>query len=137
MAENVPAGMVPEWFRPDQLDAKCRPHEIGNAATGYLTVAGWQVVHKSDGVVTGRGPEAGSNRTDTTVTKGDLVLCMLPKEEYAKYAVIERKRDALVSERLTRGEKHSFGQNTNFRTRTVGGRDGLEADTNEVLQGVA
>ncbi len=128
-ADNMPAGMVGHWFRKDQLEEKCRPHEIGDASTGYLMVAGWQVCTKSDGIVTGRGPAAGSNTTDTTVSKGDLTLCMLPAEEHAKYAVIERARDVSVSKRLA-GEKHSFGSNTKFSSRVTGGRDGLDADIN-------
>jgi hypothetical protein len=132
-AENVPPGWVAHWFREDQLEEKCRPHEIGNERTGFLMVAGWQLCTKNDGIVTGRGPAAGGTSTDTTVRKGDLVLCKIPKEEHDKYAVIERANDELVNKRLTVGEKHNFGSNTTFRTRTVGGRDGLDASTSDIL----
>lgn len=129
-AENLPAGFVGQWFRPDQLDEKCRPHEIGDPQVGYLMVAGWQVVHKDEGVVTGRGPAAGSNNTDTTVTKGDLVLCKLPVEEHAKYAVIDRKRDALVTKRLA-GERHNLGGGTKLATQL--GAYGDEVDSRNIL----
>lgn len=117
-----------EWVRPDQVEAKCRAHEIGDEHTGYLMVAGWEVVHKTDGITTGRGPAAGSNNTDSTVTKGDLVLLKLPLDEYAKYQVIERKRDAAITRRLYTPEEHRVGANSRIRTRIVGGADGLNAD---------
>ncbi len=132
-AEGQDPAFAYHWFREDQLDVKCRPHEIGNERTGYLMVAGWQPVAQTEGIVTGRGPAAGGTSTDTTIRKGDLVLCKLPKEEHAKYAVIEKKNDAIVDKRLSAGERHEFGQNTRFKTRTVGGRGGLDASTSDVL----
>ncbi len=134
-AENVPAGFVPQWFRTGstEMDEKLRPHEIGDATTGYLMVAGWQVCTREDGIITGRGPAAGSNTTDTTITKGDLTLCMLPVEEHAKYAKIESLRQLAVDKRLTGGERHNFGSQTTFRTRTVGGQEALDASAADIL----
>ncbi len=117
-----------QWVRPDQVEAKCRAHEIGDERTGFLMVGPWQVVTKSEGLTLGRGPAAGSNHTDTTVTRGDLVLIKLHQAEHAKYAVIERKRDELITTRLTQGEGARLGKNTRIRTRVVGGHDGLDAD---------
>jgi hypothetical protein len=131
-AENQDPNFKYHWFRPDQLEAKCREHEIGNARTGYLMVAGWQVVSKAEGIETGPGPAAGSNNTDSTVSKGDLVLCKLPNEEHAKYAVIDKKNDQLVSKRFE-GERHEFGMQTSFRSKVVGGASALDASTSDIL----
>jgi hypothetical protein len=132
LAENLPAGWVGQWFRDDQLEEKCKPHEIGDQATGYLMVAGWQPCHKNEGIKTGPGPAAGSNNTDTVIRKGDLVLCKLPIGEYEKYAFIERSKDALVSKRIA-GESHNFGGNTTFRSKVIGGPNALDASTSDIL----
>lgn len=123
---------VYEWHRPDEIEAKCRAHEIGDATTGFLMVGPWQVVTKTEGIITGRGPAAGSNNTDTTVSRGDLVLIKLHRAEHAKYGVIERKRQDAIERRLYIGERHSVGRNSTIQTRVVGGHAGLDANINDM-----
>ncbi len=134
LAENQDPNFEYQWFRPDQLEKKCKPHEIPSKdeGIGFWMVAGWQVVHTDEGIGTGPGPAAGSNTTDTTVTKGDLVLCKLHKSEYAKYGAMERKRDERVEARL-KGDRINFGMGTSFKSGVVGGRAGLDAETSEIL----
>jgi hypothetical protein len=58
-------------------------------------------------------------------------------ENYAKYAVIERKRDKLIDARFTQGQRANYGHKTSFKTRTAGGLDGLEGNVSDILQGAA
>ena len=125
-----------QWFRRDQLDYKTRPHEIGNAHTGFLMVDGWDIEH-DDSIQTGRQRDDAGSPVDTVVTNGELVLCSTPKSNFAKYQVIERKQDALIDQRFTGGQKIGFGGKTSFKTRTVGGRDGIEQSAHDILQGAA
>ena len=127
-------GFTQHWFRKDQMEQKLRAHEIGNSHVGFLMVDGWTVV--SRGAVTlERGMASAGTPTDTTVTNGELFLCETPDENFAKYAVIERKMDALIDGRLSGGETLNLGGNTKFKTRTAGGRAGLEASANDILNG--
>lgn len=130
-------GFEYQWFRKDQLPTKTVPHEIGRPDVGYLMVDAWEVVHKTKGLEQGRSRDDAGKPVDTVMTNGELVLCRLPKSEFAKYAVIDRKTDELISKRLTGGEKHAFGEATFFKTRTLGGRQAEASSVNDILQGVA
>lgn len=125
-----------QWFRKDQLTVKLRQHEVGDKHTGFLMVDPWEVVHYSAELSQGRPRDDAGKPVDTTVTNGELVLCRTPKTNYAKYAVIEKKRDDLIDARLSKGVREPLGDGSTFKTRTVGGRDGLGANANNILAGV-
>jgi hypothetical protein len=133
---NERPGFKYHWFRPDELPVKLRPHEIGSPHTGYLMVDAWEVVKSGEIELPGPGLPSGGKPLDTTVNRGDIVLCCTPEANFAKYGVIEKKMDTLIDHRLTGGERVNFGQKTNFKTRTVGGREGLDASATDVLAGV-
>ena len=129
-----------QWFLPAELAKKLVPHEIGDQWTGYLMVGPWEVVDNKQGVTTGRARDDAGQATDTVMTNGELIFCRIHKSEYAKYGVIERKRDEIVEKRLA-GERHDFGGGTGmggttFKTRTAGGRAGLGADPSNITQGL-
>ncbi len=131
-------GFVQHWFRPDQLSglkSKLNPHEIGNDHTGYFMVDGWTVVDTKD-VKLERGMDSAGKPLDTKVTNGELILCETTAENHSKYALIEEKNDKLIDKRLAGGERHNLGGRTTFKTRTMGGRDSLDASANDILQGV-
>lgn len=136
------SGMDPafayEWFRQDQLKVKLSRHEIGSEATGYLMVEPWEVVSVGD-VGQGRAREDAGKPLDTKVTNGELILCRTPKDNHAKYGVIEAANDSLIDKRLSQGERHRMGSSShpiNFKTRTAGGRAGLGADPNDIIGGI-
>ena len=130
-------GFEYQWFRRDQLPTKTASHEIGHESFGFWIVEGWEVVHKTKGLEQGRARDAAGRPGDTVMTNGELVLCRLPKTEYAKYAEMDRRSDAQISARLTGGEKHTLGNGTYFRTRTLGGRLAESTSVTEILKGVA
>ena len=130
-------GFTYQWFRPEQLAEKLSKHEIGNDHTGYFMVDPWEVVSKEAITLPGPGMASAGKPTDTTVTNGELILCCTPTENHAKYQAMERLNDALIDKRLTGGEKINFGSRTSFKTRTMGGRDALEASANDILAGAS
>jgi hypothetical protein len=132
---NARPGFHREWFLPAQLPKKLTDHEIGNEYTGYLMVQGWSVV-PVEKVQLERGMASAGRPVDTVASNGELVLCETPLENYAKYDVIKQREDKLIDQRLTGGEKVNFGGKTSLKVRTVGGRDGLDVSTNDVLHGV-
>lgn len=131
-------GFTYEWFRRDQLAVKLSPHQIPDELTGkytgFLMVDGWEAVPVDKIEIPGPGMPSAGKPVDTVVTNGELVLCCTPDENYAKYAVIERKLDQLVDKRLTAGESHDFGD-ASFKTRTMGDR-GQKISINKLLDGV-
>lgn len=72
-----------------------RPHEIGNAATGYAQAAAWEFVSSADGVTNGRPRDDQGKPIDTALHNGDLVLMRTTAENYAAYEEIEKRQDAL------------------------------------------
>ena len=128
-------GFHQEWFRPEQVEQKLNPHEIGNSHTGFLMVEGWTVV-PVDKIQLERGMASAGTPVDTVVTNGELVLLETPDENYAKYGVIEKLNDSLIDKRLSGGERVNLGGKTTFKTRTMGGREGLDASAGDILQGV-
>jgi hypothetical protein len=138
VVKNARPGFHQEWFRPDQLPNKLTDHEIGSEHTGYHMVEGWTVV-SMDKVQLERGMASAGKPLDTVVSNGELVLCETPDENYAKYKVIEDIEDKLIDKRLAGGERHNFkdGKATgSLKSRVVGGRDGVDVSTNDVLNGV-
>lgn len=129
-------GFQYQWMRPEDVEWKSRPHEIGNKHVGYFEVGGWEVVRKNEIKTPGPGMPSAGTPVDTTVTNGELILMCLPDAEHIKYAEMERLNDELIDKRLTTGESHSFG-NTSFKTRTTGGKASLDANVNKILEGVA
>lgn len=128
-------GFKYEWIRRSDVEYKSRPHEIGDSVVGFLMVDGWEVVDSRQGVTQGRARDDAGRPVDTVMTNGELVLMRTTDENHAKYQVIERKRDALIDKRLAGGQRHSFGNASNFKTRTVGGHpDAMSIQ--QVYQGV-
>lgn len=124
-----------EWKHPSDVATHLRPQEIGDQFTGYLMIDPWEVVDDRQGVTQGRGRADAGKAVDTTVTNGELVLMRTTQENAAKYRVIEQRRDRLIDQRLYKGERVNLPGGSNFKTRTVGGRDGLSIDPNDALQG--
>jgi len=125
-----------QWFRPDEVANKTRPHEIGDKFVGYFMVDAWEVVDTTHGVTQGRARDDAGKPVDTVMTNGELVLLRTTKENYAKYERIEELRDAIIDKRLAGGQAHNFGYGTKFKTRTAGGRNSIDAAPSDILQGV-
>jgi len=127
-----------EWFRPDQLAIKLKPHQIPDENTGkytgFLMVDAWEVVRDDSITLPGPGMPSAGKPTDTTVTNGELILCCTPESNYAKYAHIEKLQDDIIDRRLSVGESVNFGD-TSFKTRTLADR-GQRLSVNKLLDGV-
>ncbi len=66
-------------------------HEHGNQIGGFVTVTGWQPVHRQTdpNVAPLESREDQGKPVDTLVRYGSQILCRIPKEEYEKYAVAD------------------------------------------------
>lgn len=124
-----------QWIRRDQVADYTRAREIGNQYTGYLMVDPWEVVDDKQGLSQGKARADAGKPVDTVMTNGELILVCTTKENHRKYAVIEEKMDGLIDKRLSKGERINLPGGSNFKTRTVGGRAGLDIDPNEALSG--
>ena len=88
----------PQW-----VENKLRRHEYGYAATGYVEVEPWEVVHsETDPAVRQElAREDQGKPIDTKIWRGTQILCRIPKSEHAKYgiadAAYQAKRKAAIT----------------------------------------
>jgi hypothetical protein len=100
--------------QPSNVDKKLRPHEVGNQASGYATVDGWEIVH-SQTDRTARPVDARTDQgkpIDTTHRYGRQILCRIPKDEFAKYQAAEEAYQEMVEKNIYSPDRITDGRNS-------------------------
>jgi hypothetical protein len=75
---------------PSFIGKKLRDHEYGSPAAGYCMIKGWEVVKRGD-VIQGKARADQGAGVDTLIRNGRSILCRLPKDEHAKYALMDNR----------------------------------------------
>lgn len=93
-------------------------HERGNAASGYVMVAPWEVVNsQTDADVRHLDPREDQGKaTDTVARYGNQIVCRLPKGEHAKYQVAEAAMQSLIEKTIYEPDRLRDGRTATLTT---------------------
>src|SRR3954468_18217347 len=94
----------PDPKNPGYIGKKLVPHEIGDQTIGFCMVDAWEVVRPNEVKQGAKGAADSTGNLTGAVTNGDLVWAKTPKENFAKYDAIEKRRQERTAKSL-RGER--------------------------------
>jgi len=97
---------------PSYIEKKLRAHEIGNQASGFATVDGWEVVHaNNDRALPVERRDDQGKPVDSTVRYGRQVLCRIRRDEHAKYKLAEEAYQNVLEKQIYEPDHARFGSN--------------------------
>jgi hypothetical protein len=86
-------------------------HEHGNQAGGFVTIQGWQPVHRQTdpNLAPLEAREDQGKPIDTTIRYGSQILCRMPRDEYEKYAVADGAYQDAIQKQVFSPERSGDG----------------------------
>jgi hypothetical protein len=97
---------------PAYIGNRLTQHERGNAATGYVMVGAWEVVHsQTDKNVRALDPRTDQGAAvDTVARYGRQITCRIPRREYAKYQLAEAAYQEMIEKQIYEPDRIRGGQ---------------------------